>query len=267
VVVLRNGTFGVLKLVFQGNQPFSFIKVGETFPIGDDCAFGGHRGFIPILSTKRHSAVIVNRTGIVASFPVFTTVSAVDCSRDTLVFCPDECSIALISPVTPMRVIAHTMSPISKMILAPSYKIVIASTIDGDVHILDFPSGRSVRKIGIGVEPALLSVSPKFGCVLALAGHSLSVMNINGVVLLQKEIEQKWTHWRPFSPTTDIDYVLALTDRGRVGFFAPLAPDAVSWFSELKEPIVGMDFDSTFGAFVFVCQAGRVIIFPHPPIM
>jgi hypothetical protein len=266
LLLTSDGFFSQLQLVFVPDLKCSISKSTDSVSLTPDTAVSSSSNAIAVFSADANSAAIIRADMKITTCTVFTHLQFVATACDLLFFCPDGFSIAFVSQSAQTRTLCQTLSRIARIAADTEFKLLICSTIDGNLLIYSIPDGRFVTSVNLGGEARLLMVTPKWGFLLALSVDLLSVLNVNGLVIKQCVLSERIAAWFPFSSASGFDCVAFQSVTGCIGWFPAFEPQNISRFHEQKEPVANIVFDRSTCSFVLVGQSGQIKVLPHPPI-
>jgi len=180
--------------------------------------------------------------------------------------CTDSCSVTMVATSGRMRIACHTSSRISSLCADPDFKVIVVATIDGMIHVFNALTGALVRSCSLGGEPRKMLITPVWGFILVLIRNVVTILNVNGLVLKEFDMKQVIVNWFAFAWYNDFDYIVFVTEAGRVGIFEAFHPEESREFHEVREQISNIHLDRESGSLLILAQNGTINVLPHPKI-
>jgi hypothetical protein len=99
-----------------------------------------------------------------------------------------------------------------------------------------------------------------------LIDNVVKILNVNAVLLKEFDMKLAIVNWFVFSWFSDFDYVVFVTETGRMGLFEAFHPEENREFHEVREQIANIHLDKESGSLWILSQNGTVNVLPHPNI-
>jgi hypothetical protein len=256
IVLLRDKSVGVLQFNIAGEctfiKRFEICVIGNAVSSGGKIAVIGEEGTVTVIEDGKGNVVMT----MFGECKLFCPVG------DEVLFSPDGVQVEAVGR-TGVRMVCSARGKIGKLVADRAFHIVAVGTSDGWVRVFDLTTGNEVKSINIGWEPRLLTITPKWGFVVAVVGNEIVVMTVNGDVVKKQKIQWEIIDWWPFASRDDFDYVAFLTDVRTLGVFEVLHPEENALFQEAKTPLASVMFDGMSESFILVAEDGKLLILPY----
>jgi hypothetical protein len=254
LLILRDGAVGVLQL--SGAAECTFVRRADGCPGSVAAAADGQ-----IVVREKETITIIEDGRPNTTLPVFTSSEVFYPIGEEVLFCPEGATVGAVGRAGP-RKICPARGRVARIAADRTFRIIALATVDGWVRVFDLATGSEVAGADLGGEARLLSITPKWGCVVAAVGDEVVVLTVNGQPIHREKMPFRIAQWWPFSSAADFDYVAFVTDARVVGTFQVLHPEKSQVFQEAKDDLVFIRFDPVAAAFLLLSQNGQLLILP-----
>jgi hypothetical protein len=259
-----DGVISQIRFTMATDSGISTMRQRRDIEIFEDSVFAAGSGRIAMFSREECQATLFGDGRVIFSAQLFAESELINCCQDRILYCSDPYTISIVSERNKW-ILCQCLSRILKFIVSQEFKIVVVATIDGNLHVFDLRTGKLVRTVLLDSEIERLLITPKWGFILAKCETGLTIVNVNGSVVLKLDKFEKIEQWWSFCSGKGFDYVVFVCE-GRIGFFEALVPESISWFFDVKDAVafIGYDFESE--SFVVVSTGGEINGIPYPPL-
>lgn len=263
-IVTSDGVIAVISLPSK-DKNLELISRHGAVSFAQDTLFVTYRNQIITMSREENKATIITDGSAITSFTVFSEMELVACVDETLIFCPDACSIATMAPGSQAKVLAHTLSRITRLIADKYFKVVVVSTIDGLIHVLNLRNGALVQSTDIGGEANFMTITHNMGYIIAVTNENWCILSINGNLL--KKTPLKFQVLRMFTivhESNSFDYVFCVNKDLVISVFPAYHPEKLTSFHQSREPIELLVSGHDGKSVIIVTEGGSVTVVPNP---
>lgn len=263
-IVTSDGVIAVISLPSK-DKNLELISRQGAVSFAQDTLFVTCRNQIITMSKEENKATIITDGSSITSFTVFSEMELVACVEDTLIFCPDACSIATMAPGSQAKVLAHTLSRVTRLIADKYFKVVVVSTIDGLIHVLNLRNGALVQSTDIGGEANLMTITHNMGYIIAVTNENWCILSINGNLLKKTPLHfQVLRMFTLVHESNSFDYVFCVDKDLVISVFPAYHPEKLTSFHQSREPVELLVSGHDGKSVVIVTEGGSVTVVPNP---
>jgi hypothetical protein len=251
--------FGVAQINYRA------VTVGSIEFSVDHLTVISHQHLLAF-SRPESTVWIVRGDQTVEKFALFSTTTLLTGYGNSILFCPDPCSVAQCSFSKGRRIISticYSEKEITVLAANRLFQILAVATIDGFVHIHDAANGTLLTKHDTKREVTDVIVTSTWGFVIAFSREEIFLFSVNGEFikahLVQIPIVKVFSH----TTCSRCDFISFVTATNEIGVFDALFPEAPTVIAKVDSDVVSIVYIAHRRTFLVIGANGTVKLQPH----